>query len=338
MLTVSSDDLSTPSISTLHEQNKYKSNIKPDSIEKNYQQVNDGDRKKFVCNFPDCQKVFRYKSEIERHVAAHSEFRPHPCTFEGCGKSFKRVDALENHIRSQHTGEAPLTCPHADCQLRFTTDAKLRYHIALHTGEKPYKCSISGCKRSFLTLSQLKQHEKSISVHKSPPKEFELKEYIIEAKSTPSSIVQDDESKDDLAISFENTHKKIKFNTESLDPFRSLLNSRSNQDAQVLKFNEIYSEIEAKFAQRQINQEFAKKRVLDQILTENHILKLKLESSQILMGAIQKQLSKVAFSMPEETRQLIISKYRPGFGFHQPAHPFDHRILIKTEDLHNENV
>lgn len=124
-----------------------------------------GKQKSFMCKFPDCGKVFRYKSEIIRHIATHSEFRPFTCDHPGCNKSFKRRDALENHIRT-HTKEKPFTCPHDECDLKFPTKASLRYHLLKHEGQKVYKCSFPNCDKHFLTLSQLKQHENSSSVHK----------------------------------------------------------------------------------------------------------------------------------------------------------------------------
>lgn len=124
-----------------------------------------GKQKSFMCKFPDCGKVFRYKSEIIRHIATHSEIRPFTCEHPGCNKSFKRRDALENHFRT-HTKEKPFTCPHDECDLKFPTKASLRYHLLKHEGQKMYKCTFPGCDKHFLTLSQLKQHENSSSVHK----------------------------------------------------------------------------------------------------------------------------------------------------------------------------
>jgi uncharacterized C2H2 Zn-finger protein len=124
-----------------------------------------GKQKTFMCSFPDCGKVFRYKSEIVRHIATHSEYRPFNCEHPGCNKSFKRRDALENHVRT-HTKEKPFTCPHDGCEQSFPTKASLRYHLLKHEGQRLYKCNFPGCDKTFITLSQLKQHENSNSVHK----------------------------------------------------------------------------------------------------------------------------------------------------------------------------
>jgi hypothetical protein len=135
-----------------------------------------GKQKNFMCKFPDCGKVFRYKSEIVRHIATHSEFRPYICDHPGCNKSFKRRDALENHTRT-HTKEKPFECPHEECDLKFPTKASLRYHLLKHEGQKVYKCSFPGCDKNFLTLSQLKQHENSSSVHKNIKINYQMEPY-----------------------------------------------------------------------------------------------------------------------------------------------------------------
>jgi len=97
-----------------------------------YEQVSDDERKKFVCKFPSCGKFFRYKSEIVRHAATHSESRPFICQYDNCYKAFKRNDALENHIRSSHTKETPFICPVEDCGAKFTTHGSFRYHVLKH--------------------------------------------------------------------------------------------------------------------------------------------------------------------------------------------------------------
>jgi hypothetical protein len=97
-----------------------------------YDLVAEEERKKFVCKQPGCGKIFRYKSEIERHIATHSESRPFICQYDNCFKAFKRSDALENHIRSSHTKETPFACPFPDCGMKFTTHGSFRYHVLKH--------------------------------------------------------------------------------------------------------------------------------------------------------------------------------------------------------------
>jgi len=135
-----------------------------------------GKQKNFMCKFSDCGKIFRYKSEIVRHITTHSEYRPYVCNIPGCNKGFKRRDALDNHIRT-HTKEKPFICTYEGCDNKFPTKASLRYHLLKHEGEKTYKCSFPGCEKNFLTLSQLKQHENSASVHKNIKVSFPAEPY-----------------------------------------------------------------------------------------------------------------------------------------------------------------
>jgi len=121
-------------------------------------------KKGFRCTFPDCGKIFRYKSEIMKHSVSHVNNRPFTCPHEGCDKSFKRSDALQNHIRI-HTKQVPFECEWPNCGLKFPTKAALRYHILKHNDQKAYKCSFAGCDKTFLTLAQLKKHEKSLNYH-----------------------------------------------------------------------------------------------------------------------------------------------------------------------------
>lgn len=119
----------------------------------------------YFCKHPGCDKSFRFKSEIERHVATHTNERPFPCKHADCNKAFKRLDALENHMRI-HTKEAPFACDFTGCGKRFSTKASLRYHLLKHKDDKIYKCKFPGCKKAFITLFQLKQHEKAANYHK----------------------------------------------------------------------------------------------------------------------------------------------------------------------------
>jgi len=102
-----------------------------------FELVADEDRKKFVCKHPGCGKFFRYKSEIVRHAATHSESRPFVCNHDNCFKAFKRNDALENHIRSSHTKETPFVCPFPECGMKFTTHGSFRYHVLKHNKQLP---------------------------------------------------------------------------------------------------------------------------------------------------------------------------------------------------------
>jgi len=123
--------------------NQHYDTLAADNTDFSYDLVAEEERKKFVCKNPGCGKIFRYKSEIERHIATHSESRPFVCQYDNCFKAFKRSDALENHVRSSHTKETPFACPFPDCGMKFTTHGSFRYHVLKHNKQIPEESLIS---------------------------------------------------------------------------------------------------------------------------------------------------------------------------------------------------
>jgi len=137
----------------------------PDS---SYDLVAEEERKKFVCKHPGCGKIFRYKSEIERHIATHSESRPFVCQYDNCFKAFKRSDALENHVRSSHTKETPFACPFPDCGMKFTTHGSFRYHVLKHNKQAPETESLVQVKAPVVNASQPRKQVKLNSSQEKP--------------------------------------------------------------------------------------------------------------------------------------------------------------------------
>uniref|UniRef100_A0A8C6XA47 FLT3 interacting zinc finger 1 n=1 Tax=Naja naja TaxID=35670 RepID=A0A8C6XA47_NAJNA len=110
-----------------------------------------GPRAPFHCS--ECDKSFRYRSDLRRHFARHTELKPFQCPH--CVKSFKHSFNLVNHIRS-HTGERPYRC--TMCPKGFRDSTGLLHHQVVHTGEKPYCCHI--CELRFSSRSSLGRHLK----------------------------------------------------------------------------------------------------------------------------------------------------------------------------------
>jgi len=240
-----------------------------------YEVLKDGKNKTYVCKIPECNKVFRYKSEIYRHVATHSAQRPYICNFESCKKTFKRNDALENHMRT-HTKESPFICEHEECGLTFTTKASLRYHLLKHKDEKTFKCTFPGCTKAFITSFQLKQHEKSSCVHQKV-KNFirapQLQESDIPAIQAPIP-------------------KKIK--TEIIVKETVPRTESPEQE----KLSQIQAQIQVQAAPQGQNQEIYQHRI-GNILTENEVLKQRLELSQKIIGLLQYKMQGEPVSGPE---------------------------------------
>jgi len=215
-----------------------------------------GKKQNFICKLPDCGKIFRYKSEILRHISTHSNFRPHPCPYDGCKKSFKRADALENHVRT-HTKETPFICSVSDCNLKFTTKASLRYHILKHKDQKIYKCNFPGCSKAFITIFQLKQHEKSACIHK--------KIKVREGQETPyvNSNIQHINS-NPIAVEKEQMLQLTR---------PKIVDWEFKPPVAIQKFEETPADFDHK---------------VRNILTENQILKKRLEFSQKIITLLQK--------------------------------------------------
>ncbi|XP_008115368.1 flt3-interacting zinc finger protein 1 [Anolis carolinensis] len=110
-----------------------------------------GARAPFHCS--ECDKSFRYRSDLRRHFARHTELKPFQCPH--CVKSFKHSFNLVNHIRS-HTGERPYRC--TMCPKGFRDSTGLLHHQVVHTGEKPYCCPV--CELRFSSRSSLGRHLK----------------------------------------------------------------------------------------------------------------------------------------------------------------------------------
>jgi len=82
----------------------------------------------FFCPFKGCEKSFKYKSEIQRHLISHNNSKPFVCNSPFCNRSFKRQDALRVHLQS-HTENPQFFCPISGCSASFKTQPARRYHL-----------------------------------------------------------------------------------------------------------------------------------------------------------------------------------------------------------------
>jgi len=230
------------------------------AVNTEYMFENEPDNKKtYFCQYPQCGKCFRFKSEIMRHMSTHTNNRPYVCPYNDCGKSFKRADALENHLRI-HTRETPFICEYEGCGMGFTTKASLRYHILKHKDEKIYKCSYPGCNKAFITLFQLKQHEKSVSVHKK----------LTTNKTEGSYYEQSSES----TSSFDASEAFI---YSSAQPQKKVEPEPSIQFSSSFLFEDPTQQIDAKY---------------ERILKENEMLRQRLElSEKLLLTVLQQKMN-----------------------------------------------
>lgn len=110
-----------------------------------------------VCEYEHCDKSFKRRSDMLRHMRIHSGDRPYLCTHPGCGKSFIQRSALSVHARV-HTGEKPHTCEYPHCGKLFADSSSLARHRRTHTGSRPFKCEEPGCDKEFTRRGNLNSH------------------------------------------------------------------------------------------------------------------------------------------------------------------------------------
>ncbi|XP_034093021.1 GDNF-inducible zinc finger protein 1-like [Gymnodraco acuticeps] len=97
---------------------------------------------------------------LEMQSDTHTGKQPLKC--DKCEKYFKYRSSLERHLII-HTGEKPYSCN--TCGKRFTQKSKLNYHTKTHKGETSYSCKI--CGESFkydrlLTVHIKQEHSASV--------------------------------------------------------------------------------------------------------------------------------------------------------------------------------
>ncbi|XP_069362806.1 zinc finger protein 420-like isoform X2 [Maniola hyperantus] len=113
------------------------------------------EKKSFTCDI--CQKMFKRKSLLIKHIQAHNKIKPYACAF--CKFKTAHKGNLRYHVKI-HTGEKPFACE--ICNYRSTTNSHIVRHMQTHTGEKRYACSSCNykCARNSHLVRHMRTHSK----------------------------------------------------------------------------------------------------------------------------------------------------------------------------------
>ena len=103
----------------------------------------------FVCDV--CNKTFRRKAYLRKHMNNHTDDRPYPCQY--CGKVFRSLTNRAKHVLNHAVGPKTFTC--SVCGNGFANKGSLDRHSRIHTGEI-YSCK--HCSSTFYSSPGLTRH------------------------------------------------------------------------------------------------------------------------------------------------------------------------------------
>ncbi|KAL7023481.1 hypothetical protein ACKWTF_012629 [Chironomus riparius] len=107
----------------------------------------------FECTEQDCDKKFKRKSSLRKHMYIHKGKFKYLC--EDCKETFIDKCKYQIHIASKHKKiEKLYECK--ECEKTFTSADYLRKHQITHKDEYPYPCTV--CNQKFKWLTSLQAH------------------------------------------------------------------------------------------------------------------------------------------------------------------------------------
>lgn len=109
--------------------------------------------KYYAC--PVCNKEYREKYLITKHIPIHFESVLHVCKV--CGKVFNARHRLVEHTKT-HSEVRRHICSY--CGKGFMKPYQLEQHLNIHTGSRPHKCII--CSKTFASYPNCMKHLRKV--------------------------------------------------------------------------------------------------------------------------------------------------------------------------------
>lgn len=79
----------------------------------------------FICEYPECDLVFKKWHNLFDHLRTHSKEKPFPCPVDECPKGFTQFSNLKKHV-SSHSRKLYLKC--SKCK-KMITKARILSHF-----------------------------------------------------------------------------------------------------------------------------------------------------------------------------------------------------------------
>ncbi len=145
--------------------------------------------KTFSCNF--CQKAFKLRGHLRRHLKVHSGEKPYKCRF--CDRCFSQSCGVKSHERI-HTGEKPYKCQH--CSKQFVSKSARTIHRRKCPHNQPLVLSQNELKTilSKEELNLLPEISQNINTSETLKSGSDLMVKSLGELEDPSSEAQDDVS------------------------------------------------------------------------------------------------------------------------------------------------
>ncbi|XP_054161282.1 zinc finger protein 135-like [Oppia nitens] len=119
----------------------------------------------YHCDYDGCNETFTIKHQYLKHRKIHvndnnvDTLPPHACDWPGCDRRFKYNGELEDHMNT-HTGATVYRCSWPECDKSFLSKSAIVGHMHRHevTRQNTYQCSWPECNYSTPDTVRLMNH------------------------------------------------------------------------------------------------------------------------------------------------------------------------------------